>query len=103
VSWEALRTLDTSTLGAGTAYFPVSTPLLYASYIFKMVNNSNTLVTVSIDGLTDIDVLPADSFFLYDENKTQAHEMLPAGTRVFVKGSAGVGTIYLVSQYLVVG
>ncbi len=101
IAWEPLRTLDSATLSGG--YLAVGTALAFPSYILKMVNNSNVLVTVSIDGSTDIDVLPANSFWLYDEDKTQSHEGMPIGTQIFVKGSAGTGLIYLVSQYLVMG
>ncbi len=70
----------------------------------KLVNNSSVLVTISIDGINDIDVAPANSFWLYDEYKDTAHEFLPAGTQIMVKGAApGLGSIYVVSQYLVVG
>lgn len=70
-----------------------------------MVNASDTLVTISIDGATDIDVLPANSFWLYDEGKvglSSGLPSMPAGTQIFVKGTAGTtGSIYLVSQYIV--
>lgn len=99
VTWETLRSIDSATLSGG--YSKIGGPLLFPSYLIKMVNNSSVLVTVSIDGLTDIDVVPPNSIFVYDEAKTQNSERLPANTQVFVKGAAGVGLIYLVSQYLV--
>ena len=67
VTWENLRTINSSTLTG--AYAALGTPLANPSYILKMVNNSNVLVTVSIDGVNDIDVCPAGSFWLYDEGK----------------------------------
>lgn len=101
LAWETLRVLDSSTLSG--AYVAIGGPLLFSSYICKLVNNSNVLVTISINGATDIDVAPANSFWLYDEGKGQeAYQLgLPKGTQVFVKGSAGTGSIYLVSQYIV--
>jgi hypothetical protein len=71
-----------------------------------MVNNSNVLVTVSIDNINDYDVCPAGSFWLYDESQAQMGSVnmpvLPAGTQISVNtASAGIGLIYLVSQYLV--
>jgi hypothetical protein len=108
VSWELLRTFDTSTITSAATYYPVGGPLLNPSYICKLVNNSNILVTVSIDGINDYDVAPAGSFFLYDEAKELGHavEFLPAGTQISVRfggftGTAGVGLIYFVSQYIV--
>lgn len=101
IAWETLRSLDSSTL-SGT-YAPIGGPLLFPSYICKLVNNSTVLVTVSINGTTDIDVLPANSFFLYDEGKgQQAYQLsLPQGTQFYVKGTAGTGLIYLSTQYIV--
>jgi hypothetical protein len=103
IAWETLRSFNSASLSG--SYQAVGTPLLHPSYILKMVNNATTAVTVSIDGLTDIDVLPADSFFLYDETKfgIPSIQFLPQNTQIFVKGTAGVGTIYLVSQYIVQG
>ncbi len=101
IAWETLRSLDSATLAG--AYLPLGGPLTHPSYILKLVNNSTSLVTISIDGVTDIDVAPAGSFWLYDEDEgNQAHPAMPAGTQILVKGAAGTGNIYLVSQYLVV-
>lgn len=98
LNWETLRSVDSATF-AGT-YVRLGTALAHPSYILKMVNASNVLVTVSIDGVTDIDVCPANSFWLYDEDEgNQEHVALPQGTQIFVKGAAGVGLVYLVTQY----
>lgn len=102
VTWELRRSIDSATLTG--SYQAVGTPLLYPSYICKLVNNSTVLVDISIDGVNDYDVAPAGSFWLYDEGKvglSGSLPALPAGTRIFVKGSAGTGLIYLVSQYII--
>ncbi len=103
IAWETLRSIDSATL-TGT-YAAVGGALLHPSYICKLVNTSNVLVTVSIDGATDIDVAPANSYWLYDEGKgingIGNFPTLPQGTQIFVKGSAGTGLIYLVTQYIV--
>ena len=104
IKWETLRSLDSSTLAG--SYVALGTPLSHPSYILKVVNVSNILVTVSINGSSDIDVAPANSFFLYDEGKVGLSSGLPAipqGTQVYVKsstGAGGVGNIYLVTQYI---
>ena len=114
VNWEPLRTLDSSTMVSPSTYYPLVIPvtligpLLFPSYKLKLVNNSNVLVTISINGTSDIDVAPANSFWLYDETQasisTANVPAIPKGTTVYCKSaSAGVGTIYLVSQYLVRG
>lgn len=99
INWETLRSLDSSTLSG--AYIALGGPLLFPSYKLKMVNTSTVLVTVSINGTSDIDVCPASTGWIYDEDVTMNHEAIPAGTQIYVKGSAGTGLIYLVSQYLV--
>lgn len=107
LNWETLRSIDSATLG-NTNYNALGTPLANASYICKLVNNSTVLVTVSIDGATDVDVAPASSFWLYDEGKSGIQSnspALPGGTQIYVKnvsGVAGTGLIYLVTQYIVV-
>lgn len=102
ISWETLRSIDSATLTGG--YQALGTPLANPSYICKLVNNSTVLVTISIDGSTDVDVAPAGSYWLYDESKVGVAggwPALPKFTQIYVKGSAGTGTIYLVSQYLI--
>lgn len=103
ITWETLRTIDSATLTG--SYQALGTPLAHSSFICKLVNNSTSLVTISIDGVTDIDVAPASSFWLYDETKQVAgvafSPALPQGTQFYVKGSAGTGSIYLVTQYLI--
>lgn len=102
VEWEVLRTIDAATLTS--SFQALGTPLLYSSYICKVVNDSNVSVLISNDGTNSKDVAPAGGFWLYDEGKGSPYAnqpALPAGTQITVKGTAGVGTIYLVSQYIV--
>ena len=98
VTWETLRSIDSATFTG--SYQALGTPFAHASYKCKLVNNSTVLVTISIDGTTDVDVAPAGSFWLYDEAQF-GYANLPAGTQIMVKGSAGTGSVYLVTQYLV--
>lgn len=101
ITWEPLRSIDSATFTG--SYQALGTPLAFPSYICKMVNNSTVLVTISIDGTTDIDIAPANSFWLYDEGKvgqSASFPALPAGTQFSVKGSAGIGSVYLVTQFI---
>lgn len=103
IDWEVLRFLPAPFTGA---YQALGGPLLFPSYILKVVNNSTVLVTISIDGLTDRDVAPANSFWLYDESKVGMSSGIPAlsaGRQIFIKGTGGTGTVYLVSQYIIPG
>lgn len=102
LNWETLRSIDSATFTG--SYQALGTPLANPSYICKLVNNSTVLVTISIDGTNDVDVAPAGSFWLYDESKAASQSSspsLPAGTQIYVKGSAGTGSVYLVTQYIV--
>lgn len=106
VDWEVLRTIDTSTMSSSSTYYNVGGPLLHPSYKLKMVNLSNVNVTVSKNGTSDIDICPAGGFWLYDESQAQFPSStvpsVPQGIQISVKSAtAGVGTIYLVSQYIV--
>ena len=103
IAWETLRSIDSATLAG--SYVALGTPLAHPSYICKLVNNSNVLLTISIDGINDVDVAPANSFWLYDESKvgiSGSFPALPQGTQIMIKGAAGVGLIYLVSQFIIV-
>ena len=101
IAWETLKSIDSATFTG--SYQALGTPLLHPSYICKLVNNSGALVTISIDGINDMDVAPANSFWLYDEGKVGiagAYPALPAGTQIMIKGNASTGSVYLVSQYI---
>lgn len=102
IAWETLRSIDSATFTGVKQNLGI--PLAHPSYICKLVNNSNVLVTISVDGVNDVDVAPANSFWLYDEGKAGLSSALPAlpqGTQVMVTGAAGVGLVYLVTQYIV--
>ena len=101
VTWELLRSINSTTFN-GT-FQPIGGPLLFPSIKLKMVNNSGSLVTVSIDGVNAYDVCPAGSFWIYDELVLgiPTTEFVPQGTQIFVNGTASTGLVYLVSQYIV--
>jgi hypothetical protein len=60
---------------------------------------------VSIDGITDHDIVPGMSFTLYDytANSPITDDAIyrKLGTQYYVKGTAGTGSVYLVVQYIV--
>lgn len=104
LAWETLRHVDSATLGA--SYVALGGPLLHPSFINRLVNNSSVLVTISIDGVNDVDVVPNLSSWNYKEASGQEgyQTSLPAGTQIFIKsgtGAAGTGLVYFVSQYIV--
>lgn len=94
---DTLRSVN-STAFNGT-FQVIGTPLLYASCLIKIVNNSNVLVTISWDGVNAHDVLPATSFTLYDvcsDAGSQRGLYVAQGTQFYVNGAAGGGNSGLV-------
>ncbi len=102
ITWEPIRSRAATTFD-GT-YQTLGTALAHPSFICKLVNNSDQDLLISIDGTTAVDVAPAGSFWLYDETRyvtgVGQSPALPKGTQIYVNGSVGTGTVYLVSQYL---
>lgn len=64
-----------------------------------IVNNANVSITVSYDGTNDHDFLLAatDRQLNFQNNAlpTASVAALPKGTKVFVKGAAGAGLVFL--------
>ena len=100
--YDIIRTFDSSEL-SGT-YLALGTALTHNCSIVKLVNNSASLVSVSTDGVNDMDILPGNSFVLYDVTSDSPPEsgsiFIKEGTQYYVKGSAGTGLIYLVTLYV---
>jgi len=95
---EAMRSLDSATLTG--SYQAIGTPLNYACCLIKVVNNSGSLITISWNGVTDHDIVPGGSFFLYDicsDAGAQRGLYISQGTQLWVKGTASTGLIYFVA------
>lgn len=90
---------STSLNGTYQLLFTVSEPAV----IVKCINDSNVNVTLSIDGVTAHDFVPAFGFFLYDIRTNHGREQQLAfkiGTQFYVNGAAGAGnagSIYFVA------
>ncbi len=88
--------------GFNGSYQTLGTPLRFASPLLKIVNNSNVSVTVSWDGINDHDIIPANSFALYDfcsDAGTIRGLFAAKNTQFYVKASVGTGSVYLVVFY----
>lgn len=100
--YETLRSRDSATFTG--SYQTLGSALSNPASIVKLINNSTVLVTISVDGVNDHDVAPANSFWLYDATSDSALEsgsiFVPKGTQYYIKGSAGTGSVYLVVQYI---
>ncbi len=101
--YEVRRSIDSATFTG--SYQALGIPLAHPGAIVKVCNNSTVLVDISVDGTNDHDVAPANSFWLYDAVSNLPHGtdaiFIPKGRQYYVKGSAGVGLVYLVVQYIV--
>lgn len=101
ITYNPMQSIDSTTFTG--SYIPLGIPIPNTSRIYKIVNNSNVLIKVSINGTTDMDVLPANSFVLYDlgtnRGNPSADTALPQGTQFYVNGPAGTGLVYLVTLF----
>ncbi len=97
---ETLRSIDSATFTG--SYQAVGTQLTHPVRIVKFTNLSTINCTISWDGLVDAEILPANGFVLLDI--TGARELsgimdIQIGTQFYVKGSAGVGLVYISCYY----
>lgn len=97
---DTIRSIDSATFTG--SYQAVGTKLTYPTRIVKFTNNSTVLVTVSWNGSSDHEVLPAGSFLLLDvssDRETSGIFEIGANTQFSVKGSSGTGLVYISTYY----
>lgn len=103
LTYEVRRSIDSATFTG--SFQALGTPLNNAASIVKLVNNSDQLVDISIDGVDPHDVAPANSYWLYDVTSDSPEEsgsiFVEKGRQYYVSGSAGTGLVYLIVQYVV--
>jgi hypothetical protein len=77
-------------------------------FLMRLINDATTDITISYDGITDHDHLagtaasiPRETLQIDLTQKPAAsgYVFFPKGTVVYIKGIAGVGTIYLSAYY----
>ena len=97
-----LTHIDSATMTG--AYLPIN-PLgfPFPISIIRILNESNTAVTLSYDGVTDHDFIPAATntqIVLQTNAQPSSYSaVMPIGTIVYVKSAAGVGLIYIAGYY----
>ena len=73
--------------------------------LVKIQNTGTTDITISTNGTTDHDYIPAGAFALYDvgtngqSSDNSERLCFPGGTQFWLKGTAGTGSAYLTSIY----
>lgn len=94
-----LSSIDSATLIANYQLISAAAGIPNPVFFLKIVNNSNVPVTVSYDGVNDHDVVRANTdapINYQSNNQPQNHvALLPQFTKVYVKGNAGIGLVYL--------
>jgi hypothetical protein len=98
-----LTSIDSSTFTG--SYQAINTGgLPFPCYIIRINNDSTENVTISYDGTTDHEFLPTLLFtqltFQGNPQPNGYYAVLPAGTVVYVKGTAGTGLVYLSGYYM---
>lgn len=103
---EPLRSIGFASISGTYAAIGASPALTHIACIIKITNNTNGDLTISWDGSTDHDFVPAGSFVLYDISANTGREQglyIPIGTKFYVKGTPGSGSCYLTVLYPFVG
>lgn len=94
---------NSNTLTAGTLRVINEDGLSGPCFMIRITNASNQSIVISYDGVTDHDVLLDDSVLEvnFQNNSRPGNQvaLLPTGTKVWVKGTAGTGFIYLSGFY----
>jgi len=108
---NCLRAIPLSTLNAaalGAAYQEVNTGGLdYSCVLLRINNGGNTAITISFDGTTDHEYLTAGQDLLINSQTNSSPNnyacQFKRGTIIYVKGTAGAGTISLSGYYQPIG
>jgi hypothetical protein len=92
--FEPMRSLANGSL-TGT-FVMVGTPFEHPSRFFKIFNSTNVEIDISTDGIEVHDSLPPSVGEIYDtssnRNEIGGTLAFPAGTRIYVRITAGGGT-----------
>lgn len=98
-----LVNFNTANLAAG--YAPMNPGGLdKPCFYIKFVNNSAQDITISYDGVTDNEILLANEIlYLNFQTNSQPNNqvcLMSQGQLIYVKGTAGAGSLYLSGYYL---
>ena len=84
--------------------FAVNASFANACFLIRIINATNQDISISYDGVTDHDYLIAGQTLQITSQTNSPHNvdcaLFPIGTKVYAKGLAGAGTIYLTGYYL---
>ena len=103
LQFETLRTLAFGALS--TSYAALGTPITHSLRMFRIINNTNGALNISLDGTNDHMLVPATSFVLYDvaANGQSASFRIQNGSQFYAKiitgGTASSGQVSLECIY----
>lgn len=95
--FEPLRSLAFGSISG--SYAAVGTPLTDTARKVKFQNLTDANITVSTDGVNDMDIIPLNGFALYDvvdsPNMNEQKPQIAVGTQFYIKGSPSTGSFYV--------
>lgn len=98
-----LSSIDSATFTGAYQLVSGAAGITNAAFLLRLVNNSNKDVTVSYDGSHDNDFVPAGKELnvgAQQNNQPNNHiANFPQGQKVWVKGAAGAGLVYLTGYF----
>ena len=97
-----IQSIDVATIGAG-AWSPIGNPLEGALSFIRITNDSNTDVIISFNKVDDNLYIPATKprsiYFQANATPTNYTSKLRKHTIVYVRGTAGIGNVFLEGVY----
>lgn len=101
VSAITLTSIDSATFV--NTFQTLNASLTGACIILRVINNSNTDIIVSYDGIHDQDFVPKNTILQLDfQTNSQPNNKrctMPIGTHVWVRGVMGAGLVYCAGYY----
>ena len=98
-----LTSIDSATFTGAYQLLSAAAGLPFPVIMLHIVNNSTVSITISYDGTNDHDFLLSDTDrqleFQTNAQPNGFVACLAQGTKIYVKGSAGVGLVYLSGWY----
>lgn len=100
VRFDTYRTLAFGAISG--AFAALGTPITHIGRILKFVNTTDGDITVSFDGSTNNDIVPAGSIVIYDfvsDGISNTEFVIQNGTQIYIKGTVSKGSFYAVLVY----
>ena len=98
-----LTSIDSATFTGSYQLLSATDGIANPCIMLHIANNSNVSITISYDGTNDHDFLLSDTDrelnFQSNANPQNFAASLAQGTKIYVKGSAGIGLVYLSGFY----